>query len=188
MIRRIKKSFGKISLLLFILAIPLTFFNIMFSDPAPYFTLCTFGCFSVENCTTKDQNWGNYTSLSFVFSLAFLLSAEVLAIRFNYLFIKFTTPEVRIMVDEVNEKYNKGKESKGNRDDSENAEAGDTKYPVILTRQGISDDKGDIHSEFEDNKNEITNMNHIFQDHTSNKFKTELSKVSHTVKPIRYHS
>ena len=186
MIRRIKKRFGIISIALFVTAIPLTFFNIIFSDPAPYFTLCTFGCFSVENCTTKDQNWGNYTSLSFVFSLAFLLSAEVLAIRFNLLFIMFTAPEVKIMVEEVNEKYNKAK-GKGKTGDNDGSEADETKYPGVVTKQGRDDGQIEMHS---DNENESkVNLDRIFEENMmkQNKLRSEFIDVSHTQKPFKYY-
>jgi hypothetical protein len=185
MIRRIKKKFGLISLILFMSAIPLTFFNIIFSDPAPYFTLCTFGCFSVEECTTKDQDWGNYTSLSFVFALAFLLSAEVLALRFNLIFIMFTTPEVKIMVQEVNQKYNKGKD-KGNIKDAEGSDADETKYPNVVTKSRVDDGQIEMHSDPENEKKldlvEVLEDNMLRQ----TRLKSEFVNVSRTHKPIQY--
>ena len=187
MIRRIKKRFGIISIALFFTAIPLTFFNIIFSDPAPYFTLCTFGCFSVENCTTKDQNWGNYTSLSFVFALAFLLSAEVLAIRFNLLFIMFPAPEVKIMVEEVNEKYNKAKLKNRSDQNDAGSEADETKYPGVVTKQGRDDGQIEMHS---DNENEQKGkMENIFEQNImkQNRLRNEFIDVSHTQKPFKYN-
>jgi hypothetical protein len=94
------------------------------------------------------------------------------------------------MVDEVNEKYSHGKERKKNTNESDNAEADDTKYPAVVTKQGFHDDQIDIHSDFEAKDQSIANQSNLLnlQSLNSKKFKVELSRVSHTVKPIKYHS
>ena len=50
MVRGIKKRLGYYSTGLYLIALPMTFYNIIFSDSAPYFTLCSLGCFSIEPC------------------------------------------------------------------------------------------------------------------------------------------
>jgi hypothetical protein len=187
MIRRIKRKFGQISLVLFSCAIPLTFFNITFSDPAPYFTLCTFGCFSVEECTTKDQDWGNYTSLSFVFALAFLLSAEVLAIRFNLLFIRFTASELRLMVEEVKEKYNDGDDN-NNKKDGDVSESDVTKYPGNVTNNRLYD--GQFDAQWDSINEQKFDMVEILDDNMMNdvRLRSEFVRVQRTRTPIQYYA
>ena len=177
-----KKKFGIISLVLFIIAVPLTFFNVLFSDPTPYFTLCAFACFSVEECKTIDQDLGNYTSLSFVFGLQFLLSAEVLAIRFNFLFLVFTNPEIKTMVKEENEKYN-GK-PRGNKDDG--SEADETKYPNILS-QCKADDK-EINLPLDPEMEKKVDLVQILEDHMLKQvsLRCEFINVSRTHIPMKY--
>lgn len=184
MVRSIKKKFGYISLFLFTCAIPITLYNIMFSDSAPYFTLCTFGCFSVEDCVTNDQNWGNYTSLSYVFSLAFLLSAEVLSIRFNLVFIKFTSFDVQMMVKEVNDKYGRNiQKKKDDEDEDEDEESpNDTRMHAITTKV----DQIDIHSDkgrdiVVDTNDPVYKFKNIRE-----RFQNEFSNVAQTLKPIKY--
>lgn len=144
MVRRIKKKLGYYGLGFFILSLPLIFFNILFSDPAPYFTLCTYGCFSIEPCTTKDQNWGNVVSLSFVFACAFLLSANVLAIWFIVGFIRLGPEDINKVIIEVREKYAKSldKQAQGKEEDSEDDQEPDK------TKVRDNDEKGfyEIHS------------------------------------------
>jgi hypothetical protein len=105
MIRTIKKRFGYMSILMFTISIPLTYYNLMFSDPAPYFTLCFYGCFSIENCATNDIAWTKFISLSTVFGLALMLSVEVLAISLSSRFIKLSVDELRDLMTEACEKY-----------------------------------------------------------------------------------
>lgn len=194
MVRRIKKKYGYISLVLFICAIPITFYSLMFYDSAPYFTLCIFGCFSVENCTTNDKNWGKYTSLSYVFSLAFLLSAQALSIRFNLIFIKFTTFDVKKMVNEVNEKYSKDikKRRNGEDDDDDDSEyegkPNETRMNAISTKIDNKDDQIDMHSDKGKNSASYMDNKIEFSGFHRERFQNEFTNVAATFKPIKYRN
>lgn len=167
----------------------------MFYDSAPYFTLCIFGCFSVENCTTNDKNWGKYTSLSYVFSLAFLLSAQALSIRFNLIFIKFTSFDVKKMVNEVNEKYSKDKKKKNDGkeedddddDDSEfDGKPNTTRINAISTKIDNKDDQIDMHSDKGANSANYMSGQMEFSGFHRERFQNEFTKVAATFKPIKY--
>jgi hypothetical protein len=98
----------------------------------------------------------------------------------------FTAPEVKIMVEEVNEKYNKAK-GKGKTGDNDGSEADETKYPGVVTKQGRDDGQIEMHS---DNENESkVNLDRIFEENMmkQNKLRSEFIDVSHTQKPFKYY-
>ena len=122
MVRSIRKSFGYGSIFFYTASIPFTFYNILFCDPAPYFTLCTYGCFAIEPCYATSQSWGNLISVSFVFALCFMLSAETLGILFAIKFLKLSTEQIDDLIVEVRdrfEKKNKTKDQEGEDDDDD---------------------------------------------------------------------
>ncbi|OMJ72263.1 hypothetical protein SteCoe_29343 [Stentor coeruleus] len=174
------------------MSLPLIFFNILFSDPAPYFTLCTYGCFSIEPCTTKDQNWGNMISMSFVFALGFLLSANVLAIWFITDFLKLKQEEIDELIKEVRQKFEVSikKIAEGKDDDSEEEEdeQDDTK-----AKENIEKDLYEIHSEKDVKETEdillagTTMKSSVKQENIKyQNFRLEFSDVSITMRPINY--
>ena len=83
MVRGIKKRLGYYSTGLYLIALPMTFYNIIFSD------------------YSTNVSWGNMTSLALIFGLAFLLSAQVLGISFNITFINFSNTEIENVIKEV---------------------------------------------------------------------------------------
>lgn len=119
----------------------MNYYNIIYSDPAPYVTLCTYGCLSVETCTVQGQNWGNVSSLSFVFGSAMLLSAQVLGIKFCFYFMKLSEKDLTECIQKVKENFEKIKK------ESENSE-------VANVTQSRENENKKIEDDFYSNKDE----------------------------------
>jgi hypothetical protein len=194
MIRNIKKRFGYVSIFIFAITTPLTYYNILFSDPAPYFTLCIYGCFAVEDCFTSGLSWGKFVSLTTVFGLAFQLTAEVLAISFSFRFIRLSPEDITTLVTEVRITYGNHvhhhHHDDDDDDDKEENEADKTK-----AKNEAKEKSADLFSMNEENgrKNEgngidIINSLKTGADEKHNEsFRSEFMKVQFTMKPIRYN-
>lgn len=194
MVRSIRKSFGVISNVLFLLSVPLTFYNIMFSDPAPYFTLCLFGCFSVEPCYTNDQNLGSLVSLCLIFGLCFLLSAETLAISFNLKFIGFNDEQIQILVIEVKKTFKSKKKNKkeDEHDEDDDDEDDDNQHDKTNEKNNEKDDS-DNQIEGNSEKNEDEDPVNLFtlkaainRNMIDQKLQNEFANVKITMRPIDY--
>lgn len=194
MVRGIRRKLGYVSLGFFIMSLPLIFFNILFSDPAPFFTLCTYGCFSIEPCTSDDTSWGNMVSISFVFALTFLLSANVLAIWFITDFLKLKQEQIDELIKEVRDKFEISikKKEEGKDDDSEEDEEGQDETKA---KDNIENDLYEIHSEKDAKETEdilhagTTGKASVKQEKNIKyeNFRTEFADVSVTMKPINYN-
>ena len=209
-----KKKAGKISILLFVSAIPITFFNLILSDPAPYYTMCTYGCFSVEPCSSDSQNWGNLTSLSNICGLEFLLSVEILGILLNLKFLRLTDVEINELITEIKLKYdtknnendedddddNDEENNKNNGDDAKNTrkESNDTQGKTkkqdktMIIEQELNSKPMELSPwRFESNINthrNSVNINNNELDTLENekKFQTFFSGVNNAAKPFEY--
>lgn len=183
MVRGIKRTRGYGSIFFFSLSVPLTYYNILFSDPAPYFTLCTYGCFSIESCSTNDQNIGTMLSLCLIIALCSLLTVEVLGILFSLEFLSLSPDQLQLMIEEVRERYKKEAKAKsGEEDDDEEDQE----------KEKTSEKEFEIHSDNENAEKTkpplVSFRNHmsVVTVHDDDKLQQEFEEVVITKRPYDY--